>query len=427
MKNKVKLLFVILLCVLLCIIGLFFYEINKKHHHIPKTAEILIDNDALNNAVVIKENTKPQVNINEFVTFVSDIENNTANLETKKKFFGFYECDINYIYDEYSPIVTYDVKNKDIISIDENGIVRVLQKGETILTVTADSISVDVPITVYNSVDITEFKQNVVILKGESKNILNLEKYDIASSEIFSSNENVAAVDKNSLVIALCKGKSEIYTYTGDKKISTTVTVVQPVETLSLNNLTIYAGDNIALKASYGPIDADYGTKFTYTVSNTNIASINENTLSALKPGETVITVNSSNGKSAQATLTVLNPPAATPKLTAISKNEYDSYNGEKYTDNSPYVSYFKISFDYPVMSFRINYVNDNGEKKSTGEPIYKNAEVPANLPLYFAICINESDVLDTRGFSFTNKDGSQKYYSLHVSGRDGSMLMSEY
>ena len=115
------------------------------------------------------------------------------------------------------------------------------------------------------------------------------------------------------------------------------------------------------------------------------------------------------------------------PHYKTISKSDYESYKGEKFSDGSPYVSYFKITFDHPVDNFRINYVEDDGTKKKAGDAIYKNVEVAADSPLYFAICLNESDVLDTRGFYYTNKDGNKKYYSLHVSGRDGSVLMSEY
>ena len=311
--------------------------------------------------------------------------------------------------------------------VDENGVITSKTKGETVITVTADSVTLDIPVTVYRGIEIAELEQNIVLLKGESKSFLSVEEYDVVLSEFYSSDENIASVNKNGTVTANSKGKTEIYTYNDDEKISTQVTVKQPVESASISSITLYTGESVSVKVSYKPTNADYGTNFTYKVADTSVASVNGNTVSAIKAGETVITAVSGNGISAQAKITVLNPPKATPEIKTISKDKYDSYKGEKYSDGSPYASYFKITFDHPVEKFRINYVEDDGTKKKAGDAIYKNAEVAADSPLYFAICINESDVLDTRGFYYTNKDGSKKYYSLHVSGRDGSVLMTEY
>ncbi len=428
MKNKFKIIILILICILVLAGGFFIYEVKKEHHYTPVTAEIVIDNeDTIKNAFIIKDNVMPTLNLAEHLTFVSDVENGTANLETTKKVFGFYECEINRVYDEYIPAITYKSSDTGIAEIDENGVITSKAKGETVITVTADEVSVDIPVTVYRGIEIAQLEQNIVLLKGESKSFLNVEEYDLVLSEFYSSDENVASVNKNGTVTANSKGKAEIYTYKDDEKISTQITVKQPVESVSLSSITFYTGESASVKVSYKPTNADYGTNFTYRISDTSVASVNGNTVSAIKAGETVITAVSGNGISTQAKITVLNPPKATPKIKTISKSEYESHKGEKYSDGSPYASYFKITFDHPVEKFRINYVEDDGTKKKAGDAIYKNVEVAADSPLYFAICINESDIFDTRGFYYTNKDGSKKYYSLHVSGRDGSVLMTEY
>ena len=110
-----------------------------------------------------------------------------------------------------------------------------------------------------------------------------------------------------------------------------------------------------------------------------------------------------------------------------ISKEEFDSYPGEKFSDNSKYVTYFTITFDAPVSSFRINYVNDNGTEITTGDEIYEIEKVEGNTPLYFVVSIYESDLLYTRGFSYINADESEVQYALHISGKDGSLLKIEY
>lgn len=428
MKNKFKTTVLTLIGLVVLFGGLFVYEVKKEHHYTPKTAEIVIDNeDIIKNAFIIKDGVMPSFNLAEHLSFISDVENGTANLETTKKVFGFYECEINRVYDEYKPVITYRVSDESVAVINESGIISAKAKGETVITVTADDFSIDIPITVYRGIRTAEPEQNIVLLKGESKELLQLEEYDLFLSEFYSSDEKVAVVNQSGTVTAVGKGKAKIYTYNGDEKIYTQVTVKQPVESVSLSDITLYKGESAALKISYKPSNADYGTDFTYKVADTSIASVSGNSVSAINVGETVVTAVSGNGISAQAKITVRNPPKATPKVKTISKSEYESYNGEKYTDNSPYASYFTITFDHPVLNFRINYVEDNFTEKKPGAAIYNNAKVAAGSPLYFAICINQSDVIDTRGFYYTNRDGSMKYYSLHVSGKDGSVLFTEY
>ncbi|MBR5306602.1 MAG: Ig-like domain-containing protein, partial [Oscillospiraceae bacterium] len=231
MKNKFKIIIFISAIILAVVGGLFIYEVKKEHHYTPVTAEIVIDSeDTIKNAFIIKDGVMPTLNLSEHLTFVSDVENGTANLETTKKVFGFYECEINRVYDEYLPAVSYKSSNTDIAEADENGVITSKTKGETVITVTADNITLDIPVTVYRGIEIAELEQNIVLLKGESKSFLSVEEYDVVLSEFYSSDENVASVNKNGTVTANSKGKAEIYTYKDDEKISTQITVKQPVE-----------------------------------------------------------------------------------------------------------------------------------------------------------------------------------------------------
>ena len=157
------------------------------------------------------------------------------------------------------------------------------------------------------------------------------------------------------------------------------------------------------------------------------MAFVKGNSISGIKAGETTITAVSGNNVSGQAKVTVLAPPRATPTVTTIKKEEFDAYEGEKYTDGSDYDSYFKISFDHPIASFKLNNISDNGSTKTTGSAIYNNVSIEAGSPIYFRVYVNQSDVFDYIGFSYVNKDGTSRAYSLHTSGRDGSVLMTEY
>ena len=426
--SRTKKIISLLLSVTVCICALFVYEVNKEHHYAPKTAEIIIAENRINDSTFILQDGTVDFALADHITFVSDVENGTANLETTKKVFGFYECEINRVIDEYLPVVAYSVADETIATVTREGTVTALSKGRTSLTVTADEISVEIPFTVYKAVTTDRLKQDIVLLKGGREALVKRGDYEVPRARFHSSDENVATVDKTGAVTAVGKGKAEIYTYkNGTEKISTKVTVKQPVESLNMKSINVYAGQSVTLKATYAPQNADYGTKISYSSSDSSVATVSGNTLTGIKAGEAVITATSGNGITAQAKVIVTSPPQAKPTVTTISKAEFDSYGGEKYSDGSPYVSYFKISFDQPVASFRINYVTDNGNSIQTGSAIYNNASVPADSPLYFAVCVNTSDVVATRGFSFVNRDGSVKHFWLHFSGRDGSVTYSEY
>ena len=101
MNSKLKKIIIIVLILLICTGGLFIYEVKKEHHYTPQTAEIVFDNAAaVKDAFILKDSTAVKFDLSEHIKYVSDVENGTANLTEKKKVFGFYECDINYVYDD---------------------------------------------------------------------------------------------------------------------------------------------------------------------------------------------------------------------------------------------------------------------------------------------------------------------------------------
>ena len=89
--SSVKKLIILLLTTAICVGGLFIYEVKKEHHYAPQTDEIILNNpDILADAFIMKGDTPVEINLSDIITFVSDVENGTANLETTKKVFGFY-------------------------------------------------------------------------------------------------------------------------------------------------------------------------------------------------------------------------------------------------------------------------------------------------------------------------------------------------
>ncbi len=434
MNKKIKITIISIILIALLAVIFFVWEVNKTHYYTPITSEMHIsDSSILKSAFLLTESESTiEVPLKENINFVSDVDNQTAKLSTTKIVFGFYECDINRDYNEFNPSITYSSSNENVAVVSEEGILTLKSKGEAVITVKADEVSLDIPILVNKAVLVTELEQNITLLKGESKNIAIFNDYEVPFTDFYSSNESVVTVNQNGVVNAIAKGVAEVYTYIDEEKtqkVSTNITVKQPVESISVKSISIYEGDTAKIEVAYLPSNADYGTNFTYSLADPSIATISGSNLTGIKSNITQLTVTSGNGISAYTSVKVSPRPRAQVTITNISKEEFNAYTGEKYSDNSPYAGQFKISFSEPVIGFRINYVTDdlNKENIQTGAALYNNASVPANTPIYFDIIIAEGDVFSTRGFSYTNLDGTTVYYKIRLSGRDGSILYSEY
>ena len=127
-----------------------------------------------------------------------------------------------------------------------------------------------------------------------------------------SSNEAVAAVDSNGKVTAKKAGTAVITaTSSNGKSASCTVTVKQKeiaITGMSLNKSTtsLTEGESETLTATIAPSNATGDKTVKWSSSNGAVAAVDSNgKVTAKKAGTAVITVTSSNGKSASCTVTV--------------------------------------------------------------------------------------------------------------------------
>ena len=126
-----------------------------------------------------------------------------------------------------------------------------------------------------------------------------------------SSNSNIAVVDNDGKVTAISAGSVIIKASTTDGtsiNASCNVTVRKRLVTsISLNksSTTIYVGDTEQLTAILFPSDAS-DTTVTWTSSNTNIATVNnDGVITAKSAGSTIITAKTNDGSNLSATCTV--------------------------------------------------------------------------------------------------------------------------
>ena len=147
-----------------------------------------------------------------------------------------------------------------------------------------------------------------------------------------SSNTSVATVDSNGKVTAKKAGTANITVKTSNGKTATCKVTVKSTATtaptsisLSKSSLTLGAGESYTLTKSVYPSNAV--TSYTWSSSNTSVATVSNGKVTAKKAGTTNITVKTSNGKTATCKLTV--KPA--PTSVVISPSSLTLGYGESY------------------------------------------------------------------------------------------------
>ena len=183
-----------------------------------------------------------------------------------------------------------------------------------------------------------------------------------------SSNEAVAAVDSNGKVTAKKAGTAVITaTSSNGKTAGCTVTVKQKeiaITGMSLNKSTtsLTEGESETLTATIAPSNATGDKTVKWSSSNGAVAAVDSNgKVTAKKAGTAVITVTSSNGKSASCTVTVKQKDTYTGlrdvngTLTYFTNGQADkTYTGfVSYAGNNYYVingvvdtSYTNVTYD---------------------------------------------------------------------------------
>lgn len=119
-------------------------------------------------------------------------------------------------------------------------------------------------------------------------------KTQIALSDVewSSSNEKVFTVDKDGKIIAVGGGSATLTARLGDTKHTATITVNSALQSISLpKNVVCYKGKEKALNITYVPSSTTDDKTATWTVKDSNIATINENgVITGKSVGTTIVT-----------------------------------------------------------------------------------------------------------------------------------------
>ncbi len=195
----------------------------------------------------------------------------------------------------------------EVASVDENGVVSALSKGEAVITVKTDDGGFEKSCTVTVLIGVSEIvpdKTELFLAVPESVELacsVLPENADDKTLLWSSSNENVAKVDENGKVTAVSEGSAVITAASkdGQAKTEITVEVIIPAETVSVSaeKDILWVGESVTLSAAVLPENA--------TQRNVNFVSLNENVagvsedgvVTAISAGESEIKVTSGCGR----------------------------------------------------------------------------------------------------------------------------------
>ena len=213
--------------------------------------------------------------------------------------------------------VTYTSSNNSVVTVDENGNITAVGKGEAVITVTSkddptkkETVKVTVTVPVE---DVVVDKTDITLDVGKKDKLTVTVTPDDASDKgvtYTSSNNSVVTVDENGNITAVGKGEAVITVTSKDnptKKETVKVTVTVPVDKITVNKseilLTVGKTDKIAVKVT--PDDAS-DKNVIFTSGDNSIATVDKyGNVTAVGEGETYITIASVSDPSKTKTVKV--------------------------------------------------------------------------------------------------------------------------
>ena len=234
--------------------------------------------------------------------------------------------------------IKWSSSNTKIASVSDNGVVTGISEGEVTITAKADNKSHNYKIKVnpinVSSVNVTPEKVELYVNKTKTLNAT-ISPSNATNKNLTykSSNSKIATVSSNGIITALKKGTATItITSNNGKKDTVKVTVkeLNLVKSISLNKttLSLEEGKSEILIASITPSDA-INKNIIWSSSNTNVATVVNGKITAIKAGTTTITVKSEDGNH-QATCVV----KVTEKIIPVTGIKLNASSGTIYLNS---------------------------------------------------------------------------------------------
>lgn len=184
-------------------------------------------------------------------------------------------------FDATDKIVVWNSSDPSVASVNGEGKVTAEKGGSAVVTATAGGVSGECQVIVYSPVTAISLNARDITLDKGSTFVMvaTLEPEDATDKTVTwtSLDNNILSVNSNGVVSALKGGAAKIVAKAEDKTAECVVTVLAPVESVTLNksSLTLEKGRSEFLYATVGPEDATDKTVF-WSSSNPGAVSVND-------------------------------------------------------------------------------------------------------------------------------------------------------
>ena len=233
--------------------------------------------------------------------------------------------------------VTWSSSDEKIATVAD-GLVTAVAEGQAVIKAVAGDKEATCVVKVKKETvpvsSVTLNKTTLSLQKGKSEALTAIVKPDDATNKDVtwsSSDPSVASVDKYGIVTGQKSGSATIKAMAGDKSATCSVTVTTPVESITLDRIsvTLEEGQTTTLVATINPSDADNKT-VTWSSSNSQVATVSGGVVTAVAEGTAVITA-SADGKEAKCSVTVQNSVIQVTSVT-LNKSTLSLQKGQSET-----------------------------------------------------------------------------------------------
>lgn len=230
--------------------------------------------------------------------------------------------------------VSWSSSNPSVVTV-LNGKITAVSAG--ISTVTAKtsngkSASCTVTVKIPEATSISLNQTSLTLEKGKSSTLTATVSPSNASQEVsWSSSIPYIATVSEGKVTAILPGSATITVKTSNGKTATCLVKVTPPEATSVqldhSSITLGMESDCVLTATVSPSDASQ--EVTWSSSNPSVAQVQDGTVVPFSPGTAIITVKTTNGKTASCVVTV---PIPEPSSISLSRSTLSLEKGKSFT-----------------------------------------------------------------------------------------------
>ena len=227
--------------------------------------------------------------------------------------------------------------DESVVTVNRNtGLISVVGPGTSTITADSEGVTATAEVTVYFKLEnITLNKQNTQVDIGESEQLTVIfdpeNTTDSRTITWTSDDDSTVSVDENGVITANKKGKATITAESANgKKATCEVEVLVPISKIEFDDSTYTIARSTKKKLTLTVEPANTTDTYSdWSSSDTEVATVdNYGTVTAKKVGNSVITVTTSRGVTAECTVNV-NSPATSIEL---SKKNIALFAGKDYT-----------------------------------------------------------------------------------------------